>query len=79
MSNIKKTWSFFIQKASGDLNFITGKVKEMNRLYFAPKEKKIISDIFPYDTWEKKGNVIYNRRPAAKIKSMVLDCKIRIY
>ncbi|GEM_PF-2783475 len=79
MSTIKKIWSFFSRKMPSDINSVTEKADEMDQLDFGPKETQVINDNFYYDTWEKRGSVIYNRQPASEIKGMVLDCEVRIH
>jgi len=79
MSTIKKIWSFFTKKTTADISSITEKIEELDQTDFASSEKQITNDSFFYDTWEKRGSVIYNQRPASKIKSMVLDCEVRIH
>ncbi len=79
MSTIKKIWSFFARKIPTDINSISEKIEEIDQSDFEPSEKQIPSDSFFYDTWEKRGSVIYNQRPASEIKSMVLDCEVRIH
>lgn len=79
MSTFKKIWSFFTKKAPADISAITEKIEELDQPDFAQNEKQIRNGSFFYDTWEKRGCVIYNQRPASKIKSMVLDCEIRIH
>jgi hypothetical protein len=79
MSTIKKIWSFFTKKTPTDISSITEKIEELDQPDFVPSEKQIANDSFFYDTWEKRGSVIYNQRPESKIKSMVLDCEVRIH
>lgn len=79
MSAIKKIWSFFTKKIPTDINSITEKIEEIDQPDFEPSEKQITNDSFFYDTWEKKGSVIYNQRPASEVKSMILDCQVRIH
>lgn len=79
MSTFKKIWSFFTKKTSSDISSITKKIEELDQPRSAPSTNQITNDSYFYDTWEKRGSVIYNRRPASKIKSMVLDCEVRIH
>jgi hypothetical protein len=79
MSTIKKIWSFFTKKTPTDINSITEKIEELDQPDFSSSEEQTTSESFFYDTWEKRGSVIYNQRPASKIKSMVLDCEVRIH
>ncbi len=79
MSAIKKIWSFFTRKTPVDINSISEKIEEIDRPDLEVSEKQVMSDSFFYDTWEKRGSVIYNQRPASQIKTMVLDCEVRIH
>jgi hypothetical protein len=79
MSAIKKIWSFFTKKTSTDISSITEKIEELDQSDFVSSEKQVTNDSFFYDTWEKRGSVIYNQRPVSEIKSIVLDCEVRIH
>jgi len=79
MSNIKKIWSFLIRKSSSDIDYIDKKNSEIDQLDFVLSETQITNDNFFYDTWEKRGSVIYNRQPKSQVKRMILDFEVRIH
>ena len=79
MSNNKKIWSFFTRKTPTEFRSSVETVEGVNRLSFELEKKPLKSDNFFYDTWEKGGSIIYNKRPSSEVKSIVLDCKVRIY
>ena len=79
MSTFKKIWSLFTKKPSAEIDSLTEGIEEVKVQSSSVKETQIVNDNFFYDTWEKKGSVIYNRQPASEVKRYVEDFVVKIY
>ena len=79
MSAFKKIWSFFTRKPSAEIDSLTDGIEKVESQNYSTDNIQVVNDNFFYDSWEKRGGVIYNRKPDSEVKRIVLDCVVKIH